>query len=358
MRFFSKMTIGMAAAATIAFASSGAYARGWDTVHRFVHKTGKCGTGKEVLASLYTIGSRTSSGEPMKHDGLTAASHEYPLGTTVVVTNPANGRSCSIRVNDRGPYGKPRDLGVKIDFTLGSARCLGMRGTQYVCLPGEEPIEIAGMALVIDGNTVEISGTKIRLQGIDAPETDQLCVDEKGTGWTCGLAARDELAKRFGDKPWTCQVAGHDKYGRSLGSCTVKEESVEEWMVRSGWAVSLVRSASTYEASEVIARDAQSGLWSGAFIMPSDWRNRNQKTTIVGAANVPSSALEILRGAAAVAEAPSPECAIKGTIAKGGQCTYQQPGSQLYAKLKMGPSKRWFCSVKEAETAGCRAVKK
>ncbi|QDL96296.1 nuclease [Rhodopseudomonas palustris] len=358
MRFFSTLTIGVAAAAVMALAPGVADARGWDTVHRFVHKTGKCGSGKEVLASLYSIGTRTSSGEPMNRDALTAASHEYPLGTTVVVTNPANGRTCSIRVNDRGPFGKPRDLGVKIDFTTGAARCLGMRETQYVCLPGEEPIEIAGVPLVIDGNTVEIRGTKIRLRGIDAPETDQLCVDEKGTGWTCGLAARDELVKRFGEKPWTCQVAGHDKHGRSLGSCAVNAESVEEWMVRSGWAMALVGSARVYEASEVIARDAQSGMWSGAFIAPSDWRHRTRQTTIVGAANVPSSALDILRGPASVADAPSPECVIKGSIGKGGRCTYQQPGSHLYAKLKMGPDNRWFCSVKEAETAGCRAVKK
>ncbi|MGX7743360.1 thermonuclease family protein [Rhodopseudomonas parapalustris] len=357
MEILSK-AVACAAAALIALAPGVADARGWDTVHRFVHRTGKCGAGKEVLASLYTIGSRTSSGEPMNHDGLTAASHEYPLGTTVLVTNPVNGRSCSIRVNDRGPYGKPRDLGVKIDFTLGAARCLGMHSTQYVCLPGEEPIEIAGMPLVIDGNTVEISGRKIRLQGIDAPETDQICVDEKGTGWTCGLAARDELAKRFGEKPWTCKVAGHDKYGRSLGSCSANAESVEEWMVRSGWALALISASRAYEATEAIARDAQSGLWSGAFIAPADWRGRNNQTKIIGAASVPGSALEILRGTASTAEAPSTECVLKGTFGRAGQCTYYQPASRLYAKLKMGPGKRWFCSVKEAETAGCRASKK
>jgi endonuclease YncB( thermonuclease family) len=357
MRSFSKLTICVAAAAVVALVPGEADARGWETVHRFVHTTGKCGSGKEVLASLYSVGSRTSSGEPVSRDSLTAASHEYPLGTTVAVTNPSTGRTCNIRINDRGPFGKPRDAGVKIDFAPGAARCLGMQGTQYVCLPGDEPIEIAGVARIVDGDTVEINGTKIRLQGIDAPETDQLCVDEKGSGWTCGLAARDELAKRFGDKPWTCQVAGHDKFGRSLGSCTADAESVEEWMVRTGWALAFVRYSRAYEPSEAIAREAQSGLWAGAFVAPWDWRDRNHQTTILGALSVPSNAQEILLGAVSAAEAPSPECAIKGNIGRGGQCIYHLPGSRWYAKVKMGPGKRWFCSTKEAEAAGCRAPK-
>ncbi|WP_346297329.1 thermonuclease family protein [Rhodopseudomonas sp. P1] len=219
--------------------------------------------GKEVLASMYSIGTRTSSGEPMRHDSLTAASHDYPLQTTVTVTNPVNGRTCQISINDRGPYGKSRETGVKIDFAPGAAKCLGMRGTQYICLPADDAIELAGVPKILDGGTIDINGTKIRLQGIDAPDSDQVCVDEKGTGWTCGLAARDELIKRFGDKPWTCQVAGRDKVGRSLGSCAVGTESVADWIVRSGWALAVAGSLQAYESSEAAAREAQAGLWSG-----------------------------------------------------------------------------------------------
>lgn len=237
MRSFAKLTIGAAAAATIGLTPGAADAGGWATVHRHVHPTGKCGSGKEVLATLYSIGSRTSSGELLNHQSLSAASHEYPLGTTISVTNPANGRTCSVRINDRGPFGKAREAGVKIDFTTGAARCLGMHGTQYVCLPGDEATEVAGIPRIVDGDTVEISGRKIRLQGIDTPETDQLCLDAKGDRWTCGITARDELVRRFGDKPWTCAITGLDKYDRSLGSCRAGSENVEEWMVRSGWAL-------------------------------------------------------------------------------------------------------------------------
>jgi len=110
-------------------------AAGWASVHRFVHKTGKCIGTREVLASHYRIGSKTATGEQFNPYGLTAASHDYPLGTTIRAMNPRNGRSCSVRINDRGPYGMARKMGARIDFAMGAARCLGMHGTQYICAP-------------------------------------------------------------------------------------------------------------------------------------------------------------------------------------------------------------------------------
>ncbi|MCG6204248.1 thermonuclease family protein [Rhodopseudomonas sp. HC1] len=307
-------------AAICCFAGGRAEAGGWDTVHRYVHKTNRCGPHTEVLASMYSIGTRTASGEPLTRDALTAASHDYPLGTTVMVTNPVNGRTCGIRVNDRGPYGKSRQVGVKIDFATGAARCLGMRNTQYVCLHGNEAIEVAGVPQIVDGDTVEISGAKIRLRGIDAPEMDQLCFDAKGDRWSCGIAARDQLARRFGDKPWTCRVSGADEDGRSLGTCLVQSESVEEWMAGSGWALAFTRYTRNYEKPEAVAREARSGLWAGAFIPPWDWRSRTRETIVLGAVIVPTEAREILLGPAVVAEVPSPGCGAKGKADKRGKC--------------------------------------
>ena len=110
-------------------------AGGWETIHRYVHKTGHCGGAREVLASYYGTGSRTASGERFDPYGLTAASYDYHLGTVISVANPHNGRSCSIRVNDHGPNGIARRMGARIDFALGAARCLGMSASQYVCAP-------------------------------------------------------------------------------------------------------------------------------------------------------------------------------------------------------------------------------
>lgn len=58
--------------------------------------------------------------------------------------------------------------------------------------------------------------------------------------------------------------------------------------------------------------------------------------------------------------APSPDCTIKGNVNSSGECIYHQPTSRWYAQIKMKISKgtRWFCSVEEAEAAGCRETKR
>ena len=131
-------------------------------------------------------------------------------------------------------------------------------------------------------------------------------------------------------------------------------------MVRSGWALSFVRYSHTYDADEEVARAAHSGLWAGAFIAPWDWRSRNNKTVVLGVASVPVNAQTILLGAVSAADAPSPDCTIKGNINRSGECIYHQQGGRWYAKINMDLSKgkRWFCSVQEAGAAGCRAPKK
>ena len=158
--------------------------------------------------------------------------------------------------------------------------------------------DITGVPRIVDGDTVQIDQTKIRLNGIDAPETDQLCLDAKAVRWTCGIAARDELARYAGGKEWTCHVTGADRYGRSLATCEVSGEDVQKWMVQSGWALSFVRYSHAYDADGGVARSAHYGLWAGAFIAPWDWRSRNAKTVILGALSVPTNAQAILLGAA------------------------------------------------------------
>ena len=58
--------------------------------------------------------------------------------------------------------------------------------------------------------------------------------------------------------------------------------------------------------------------------------------------------------------APSPDCTIKGNVNRSGECIFHQPTSRWYAKIEMKISKgtRWFCSVEEAEAAGCRETKR
>jgi endonuclease YncB( thermonuclease family) len=217
--------------------------------------------------------------------------------------------------------------------------------------------DITGVPRIVDGDTVQIDSTKIRLSGIDAPETDQLCLDPIGERWACGVTARDELIEHAGGGAWTCHATGTDRYGRSLAACEVDGQDIQQWMVRKGWALSFVRYSHAYDADEEIARSAQAGIWVGAFIAPWDWRHRNIGTTILGAASVPMNAQTILLSAASASAAPDPACTIKANVGQSG-CIYHQEGDRWYAKINMdGKGKRWFCSVQEAEAAGCRAPK-
>lgn len=215
---------------------------------------------------------------------------------------------------------------------------------------------ISGVPRIVDGDTVQIGSTKIRLSGIDAPETDQLCLDQRGERWACGIEARNQLVKLSNGREWDCDPLGTDRYGRSLGKCFVEGEDVEQWMVRSGWALSFVRYSHDYDQDELRAREARAGLWSGAFIAPWDWRHRNKGTVILGAASVPVNAQSILLGAVSAEEAPSPECEIKGNVNRKGERIYHLPGQLNYAQINMGKGlgERWFCTEPEALAAGWR----
>lgn len=215
---------------------------------------------------------------------------------------------------------------------------------------------VSGPPRIVDGDTVQIGSTKIRLVGIDAPETDQLCLDAKGENWACGVASRDQLIKFSNNRDWDCDIAGVDRYGRSLGKCFVEGDDVNKWMVRSGWALSFVRYSHEYDQDELAARLARAGLWSGAFIAPWDWRHRSTTTVVLGAFTVPVDAQKKLLGAVSAEEAPSANCTIKAVVSHD-TCIYHQPGDRWYGYIKMGPGKRWFCTAAEAELAGCRPPK-
>jgi endonuclease YncB( thermonuclease family) len=121
-----------------------------------------------------------------------------------------------------------------------------------LALPGGTHAEalLRGQPRIIDGDTIEIGNTKIRLEGIDAPETDQLCLDTKGAEWACGIAARDQLIRRAGDVEWVCVQHGSDRYRRTLATCTVDGEDINKWMVSAGWALSFTRYSHAYDNDE------------------------------------------------------------------------------------------------------------
>jgi rare lipoprotein A len=86
--------------------------------------------GKLVVATWYETGTETASGERFDPDGLTAAHRTLPFGSRVTVTNPRNGKSVTITINDRGPFTR----GIDIDLSRGAARAIDMASKQPVCM--------------------------------------------------------------------------------------------------------------------------------------------------------------------------------------------------------------------------------
>jgi endonuclease YncB( thermonuclease family) len=217
---------------------------------------------------------------------------------------------------------------------------------------------LIGVARVIDGDTIAIGPQRIRLEGIDAPETDQVCLDEKGARWTCGITARDSLSAHIAGRITSCVVRGQDRYARTLAICSVGGEDLNAWMVREGLSLAYVKYSREYVQDEAVAREQRKGMWVGAFIAPSDWRHRDKHTVMLGGLSVPADAQTELLAAASSANAPSPGCIIKGNVNTLGERIYHMPGQAAYSKINMqDPRKRWFCSEEDARTAGWRPAK-
>jgi endonuclease YncB( thermonuclease family) len=231
---------------------------------------------------------------------------------------------------------------------------------------GADATERNGTAYVVDGDTLTIGATQIRLHGIDAPETDQICLNASGDRWTCGIEARDRLIVHIAAREISCVSSENDVYGRELAHCSVGGEDLNGWMVRQGWALAYVKYSSAYVAFEDEARTHQRGLWQSAFIAPWDWRHRNIKTVILDALSVPTNAQSLLlphserpqsnQTAQSPQDTPSTACLIKGNVNENGERIYHMPGQAFYDRVRMdlGHGKRWFCTAEEAEAAGWR----
>ena len=215
--------------------------------------------------------------------------------------------------------------------------------------------DLNGVPKIVDGDTLTVGSTKVRLEGIDAPETDQVCLNASGNRWTCGIEARDQLAAHVVGREISCTSSGIDAYKRTLGTCSLSGENLNSWMVQEGWALAYGKYSSIYIPAEENARTHQRGLWEGAFIAPWDWRHRNNNTVILGAFSVPINAQSLLLPRSTTEGAPSPECIIKGNVSRNGERIYHMPEQRFYARIRMGVgNRRWFCTPEEAESAGWR----
>jgi endonuclease YncB( thermonuclease family) len=131
-----------------------------------------------------------------------------------------------------------------------------------------------GPARVVDGDTLEVDGRKIRMFGIDAPERAQTCRRNRET-YACGHEATAALRELVADAV-TCQGRDTDRYGRLVAVCFHGGRDINAAMVEQGWAVAYRQYSTDYVGQEAAARSARRGLWAGSFDQPQDWRRAHR----------------------------------------------------------------------------------
>ncbi len=140
---------------------------------------------------------------------------------------------------------------------------------------------IFGNAKVIDGDTIKINKKKVRLFGIDAPEKKQICkkayleffifIFQKN--YKCGEKSTLALLKKVKNKKIKCVLEKNkDIYKRFIGTCYIKNQDINKWLVKNGYAVSYKKYSKKYLLDEQYAKENKLGLWRGSFMRPDKWR--------------------------------------------------------------------------------------
>ncbi len=168
--------------------------------------------------------------------------------------------------------------------------------------------DIVGIASVIDGDTLEIHGQRVRLFGMDAPESRQSCTAPDGRPWRCGAEAAKALADRIARRPVECEERDIDRYGRVVASCVVGREDLGTWMVGQGWAVAYRQYSTIYVRDEDAARSSRRGIWAGTFEAPSEWRKSQRDGAVENQSTPGPTATRLLQFAASYSCSPRKYC--------------------------------------------------
>jgi endonuclease YncB( thermonuclease family) len=222
----------------------------------------------------------------------------------------------------------------------------------------------AAEAIVTDGDTIVLNGVSHQLEGIDAPDTDQLCLDAAGAVWRCGIEARDQLKKFIGNRDVRCEAKKFDHVfrNRRIGICRIEGEamSLNRWLVREGWALSFAPLArARFKADEDDARSNVRGLWKGCFARPQSARrpNNSGQPIFLGAACPKDRSREVRNILFPTRPTMQPGCSIKARLAVRANLTghrgiYHLESCRSYRRTT-NPD-RWFCSEDEARAEGFR----
>ncbi len=193
-----------------------------------------------------------------------------------------------------------------------------------------------GTVRVIDADTIDVGGTRVRLFGIDAPEMGQPCAAD-GREWDCGVWTTQAVRNRYEGAYARCTTLDVDRYDRIVAQCEVDGQDMGRMIVRSGLAWAFRQYSTIYDLEEKAAAVEERGLWAVEADLPSEFRAAQR--------NAPPPAGQI--------------CVIKGNISGNGHI-YHMSGQENYGRTQIntGNGERWFCSSAEAEAAGWRAARR
>jgi len=201
--------------------------------------------------------------------------------------------------------------------------------------------EPMGTLRVIDGDTFDVGGIRVRLFGVDAPEDDQTCtlafVQPYAfvQTWNCGAWVTAQVDALYDGAQATCETLEIDRYQRSVARCTIGGRDLGQMLVADGLATAYRDYSWDYDLDEKIAQLAELGIWSGGMQTPEDFRDPSTPPP---------------------PQVPPGDCPIKGNISNNGQI-FHRPGDRSYddTVIRVDLGERWFCTEAEAQAAGWRA---
>ncbi len=177
----------------------------------------------------------------------------------------------------RRPCSKGRALLAALLLLGSTATAHAQGGTANGKFANTPNQTLKGRGVAMEGDLLSVSGTPVRLMGIDAPEVGQKCRNRYGHELDCFRIATAVLASLIKDREVTCIIAERDRNGQQMGECRVLGVDLGSAMVSRGWAFAYRSLSPAYASSEAFAQSRRLGLWAGKVEKPWQWRSRQQR---------------------------------------------------------------------------------
>jgi endonuclease YncB( thermonuclease family) len=201
---------------------------------------------------------------------------------------------------------------------------------------------ITGVIRVIDGDTIALGKTRIRLFGIDAVEGDQPCTAADGTVLNCGAWVSSLVHQSYDGQRADCVRVDTDRYGRTVARCKALGQDMGQALVAAGLAFSYARYSRDYVKTEAAAKRAGRGVHAYETQRPDVFRKASKTATKSAASAGPGG------------------CQIKGNVSSKGTRIFHMPGQRDYDRtvIRTDKGEYWFCTAAQARAAGWRAAKR